>query len=362
MSKLSLKLLKTIKNISYKFIFNTIIFTSVLTCILLIPEITVLLNETIKKLNNNTVKNTITLFTDFYMIINDVIKINKWFIIAPMIFILFLSIIILILKYIFKNKEFIDKVIIGHSSMSKVQFIANTYTDYKVEEINLVNEMEDIKSNYNKIKYAINKQDMFVEEFKHNINTYYDYGYMGIAHTPLIFRLAYQLGDEISIVLFHKYRTGDTKKFKELKSDKDFKNIQIYYENLNVNSNELIFGLSTTFPIKIDELKVLKSENKNIIIFQSEELGFDIINNKNQVESYVQTIMKKIREVVKSKNITKIHIVLSTSVAMTFALGRAISNTHDPEIIVYHFDQKDEKKYTWGIDLFKNFDNCLIIT
>lgn len=362
MYKLYIKLGKAMRNISYKVIVRTIIFTAIVTLMLLIPEITVALNETLDKLNNDGVKNKISAFTDFNLIITEVIKIDKWWIIYPMIFICILAIILLIIKCVFRDREFIDKVIIGHSSMSKVQFVADTDCDYKVEEINLVNDMKDIEIDYDKIKYAINEQDKFVEEFKRNINSNYDYGYMGIAHTPLIFRMGNQLGDEVTITLFHKYRTGDTKKFKELNSDVKFKRIQIEHEDLNVSSNELIVGLSTTFPIKLDELKVLKPDNKNIIIFKSEELGFDIITSKKQVDAYIKFIMDKIRDVVKDKNITKIHMVLSTSVAMTFALGGAISKHHDPKVTIYHFDQNNPRKYTWGIEVLKSYNDCLVVT
>ncbi|MGL5634043.1 MAG: SAVED domain-containing protein [Sarcina sp.] len=362
MYKLYMKLGKVSANISYKLIISSMTITSAITFMLLIPEITVALGEVLEKLNNDGVKNIISVCTDFNLLITEVIKIDKLFIIFSTISIGIFSIILLIIKCTFKNKELIEKVIIGHSSMSKMQFLADTESGYRVKEINLVDSMKDINMNYDKIKYAINTQDRFIEDFKHNIDSDYDYGYMGIAHTPLIFRVGSQIGDEITIKLFHKYRTGDNKKFKELNTEANFKAIQIENTDLNKNSNELIVGLATTFPIKLDELKVLKHDSKNVIIFKSEELGYDVITSAKQVEAYVKYIMDKIREIVKEKNIAKIHIVLATSVAMTFALGRAISRHHDPEIIIYHFDLKNSRKYTWGIDVFKEYNECLIIT
>lgn len=362
MYKIYIKVVKAIITISNKVIFGTIALTGVVALMFSVPAILVSLNKTLDKLDNDGFKNCISIFTDINLLIDEFIKIDRRWIIYSMLILCILSVIALIIKCIYKNKELVDKIIIGHSSMSNVQFIANTDSDYKVEEINLIDDMKDIATNYEQIKFAINKQDKLIEEFKCNINSKYDYGYMGIAHTPLIFRIGNQIGDEVAITLFHKYRTGNTKVFKELSEDENLKKMGISTKILDKSSNELIVGLSTTFPIKYEELKILKPNDKNILIFSCEELGFDVITSKKQVEHYVQFMMGKIRQVVKDKNITKIHMVLSTSVAMTFALGGAISKHHDPEIIIYHFDQSSSRKYTWGIELFKNYNNCLVVT
>lgn len=331
--------------------------SGVISLLYFIPKVADFAKEVYPTLNNDISKNIFSAVLDIELFIKS-FQLTVY--IGIVVFIL--SCIIIIIKIIYKDEEIINEVIIAHSSMSEVQFIPETYNKYKVEEINLVDDMRDIDNNYDNIKYAINKQDKFIEEIKRNIDIKYDYGYMGIAHTPLIFRIGNQLGDEVSIKLFHKYRTGNNKKFKELNNDMHFKVLQIEYEILNRDSNELIVGLATTFPIKIDELNVLKPNNKNIIIFKSEELGFDVITSKNQIDEYVKFITDKVRDIVKDKNINKVHMVLSTSVSMTFALGRAISKHHDPKVIIYHFDQNNQRKYTWGIDIFKKYNDCLIIT
>lgn len=361
MYKIYIKVVKAIISINNKVIFVIMALTGVIALMFFMPEIAIELNETLDKLDNDGFKNCISTFTDINFLINKFIKIDKNWIIWPMFIIFILCIIVLIMKFVYKNKELVDKVIIGHSSMSKVQFIANTNSDYKVEEINLIDDMKDITTNYEQIKFAIKSQDKFVEEFKDKINSKYDYGYMGIAHTPLILRMGSQIGDELAITLFHKYRTGNTRVFKELNKNDDYYKINISMELLDRDSSELLVGLSTTNIIKYEELKILEPDNKNIIIFSCEELGFDVITSKNQVEDYVQYIMYNIRKVVKSKRITKIHMVLSTSVAMTFALGQAISENNDPKVIIYNFDINSTKKYTWGIELFKNYNECLVI-
>ncbi|WMJ81470.1 SAVED domain-containing protein [Clostridium sp. MB40-C1] len=353
------KIVKFILNINKSILTKITIVSGAVTFVWFIPKFVKYLHDIYAQLNNEIVKNGISFITDMDILVNGFKGVTY---ISICIFVVCL--IIIVIRLIYKNKKIIDKVIIGHSSMSPVQFKAETNSEYEVREINLIDNMKENEDDYNKIKYAINKQDKFVDEFKRNINSKYEYGYMGIAHTPLILRMGNQIGDEIDVVLFHKYRTGNTKVFKELSNNKEFKHLSILRSHLKESSNELIVGLSTTYPIKYEELDILKPDDKNIIIFglNPEELRFDVITSEKQVEDYTQYIMKEVRSVVKDNNITKIHMVLSTSVAMTFAVGQAISLNNDPSVTIYHYDINNSRKYTWGIDLSKDYDKCIVDT
>lgn len=353
------KMIKLILSINNIWLMRVIILSGILSFISFISKIIKSLDKIYPKLNNDILKNVVSFIID----LNILHKEFKWlFYVAILIFVLCLISILVKCKY--NNKEIIDKVIIGHSSMSEVAFNVDTDSEFQVKEISLIDDMKDTISDYDKIKYAINKQDGLVSEFKRNIDNNYEYGYMGIAHTPLILRMGNQIGDEIAVKLFHKSRADgeNTNVFKELNKDENFKNLKISTKILDKNSDELIVGLSTTFEIKYNELKVFNADNKNILIFSSEDLDFDVIRSTNQVKHYVKYIMKNVRKVVKDKNITKIHMVLSTSSVMTFALGQAISLNNDPNIIIYHYDINNPRKYPWGIDLSKNYKDCLVVT
>lgn len=353
------KLVRACLDINKKLLKIVTIVSGVITLIYIGPKLIESLNNTYKQLDNKFVKNIVSFVIDINTLTKGIECIQY---IGIGLFIV--CIIILAIRFKYKNKNTIEKIIICHSSMSNIQFKADIKNKYNVKDINLISDMEGIKNDYSKIKYAIKKQDNFVQEFKRNINLKYEYGYMGIAHTPLILRIGNQIGDEMGIVLFHKHRTGNTKVFKELSNDMQFKNISTLSIKINENSNELIVGVSTTFEIKYEELGILKPNDKNVIIFElnKKELGFDVVTSERQVEDYVQFIMRKVRNIVKDNNITKIHMVLSTSVAMTFALGQAISNNNDPDIIIYNYDINNTRKYTWGIDLFKDYEDCVVDT
>lgn len=261
--------------------------------------------------------------------------------------------------------EQIKKIIhvFGHSTMGKSQLIINEEyciaTQASIEPLDLIESMKETQKDYGKLKYVVNDQDKFIEKFKNNINNNDKYGYMGIAHTPLILRAGFQIGDETKFTLFHKKRNMDY--YEELNESQSYTSLRIEKKDIMYNCKELIVAISTTFQIQDNELNILKPESKSIIKFKADELGFDVITSKKQIEEYVTTILGEVRQIVKDNGIMKIHMVISSSVTFTYALGQALSNHYDPKILIYHYDNNNPKIYPWGIDLFESYAECIIV-
>lgn len=276
-----------------------------------------------------------------------------------------ITILVLLLK-IFVDifyKEQGTLYILEHSSMGKTQYkIKNKlvkFNNINIEQIDLTEDMNRINGDYRNISYVISKQDSLVEKFKSSINNKDEFGYMGIAHTPLILRAGNKIGDETKFTIFHKKRNVDY--FEELNEDDIFTPLKIEKKVIKGSCKELILAISTTFEIKDNELNILQPGDKSIIKYKTDEFGFDVITSKKQVESYVNCILSEVRQIVKENEISKIHMVISSSVAFTFALGQALSNHYDPEIIIYHYEFKNPKKYPWGISLFEDYTNCVVV-
>ena len=210
----------------------------------------------------------------------------------------------------------------------------------------------------NDLCQILREQDSVIKKFiaKTGIHSYY-----GIAHTPLIFRAGYMYGDQQEIHLFHRAHNNSAN-FEEWDTSADtkwetsFREIQ--EENKSCKSNNLIVAISTSLEIKNIEIASITNTKCHIVRFQLQTLGFDIIGNYAQAENLRKQILSKIRELVKKYDIRCIHLVISSSVAFTFFLGAGFSSQHDPDIIVYHYDNG---KYVWGIDMKKSGSDAIII-
>lgn len=83
--------------------------------------------------------------------------------------------------------------------------------------------------------------------------------YYGIAHTPLIFRLGYQVGLKDMGFLHSYQRDSGNRRFSELyESDQDKQDFSRFdQENLQSKSQELLVTIATTYPISKQAYHVL---------------------------------------------------------------------------------------------------------
>ncbi len=182
-------------------------------------------------------------------------------------------------------------------------------------------------------------------------------GFYGIAHTPLLFRMGYNLGDQSNIKLFHKSRSNNSE-FKEWQADSTGFRLEEPLEyNREVKSEELIVLISTTFEIKQNEIRALNPRDKHIVSFIGNNLGFDVVSNQCDAENAREVIMRNVRVLVKQYDIQRIHFLISSSAAFTVFLGMAYSSQHDPECVVYHYQRPS---YPWGILIKAPANSCLI--
>lgn len=252
---------------------------------------------------------------------------------------------------IYKKKIFI----IRHQSMSydlaeidkkiKQRYYLNEHTLDQVAKIHIDN-VENI------VLEEIDQMATEAQKSKEQI------AYYGIAHTPLVFRLGFKIGDQNNAMLLHKKRNNSSV-FEEWTKEKSGIKITFKEENKTKKSGDLVVAVSTSLEIQKEHLKSLYLENKHVVYFVSNYLGFDNILSYYDAESLRADILFNIRELVKKYKIKKIHMAISSSVAFTFFLAQGFSAQHDPEIIVYHYEQGN---YPWGIIINGSVDSSYIKT
>lgn len=255
-------------------------------------------------------------------------------------------------------------IVISHSSFSNTQStydpgIVSGYS-VKEKEINVVDQMA-----HNNIVDAIRTQDALIEDVVRDCDSNTELIYYGIAHTPLIFRAGFQIGDEGSIRLLHKYR-NDQSFFREISSEPDTNAVRmkcVTVENAK-DSNEMLVIISTSLQIKPNDLLCLQCRNVCCELhFEMEEkamYGFDSVVSYPTMARLKADILRDIRDKVISKGIKRIHLALSASSDFTFCLAQGFSKNHDPEIIVYHYDCNANIKYPWGVSNISTPANAVV--
>lgn len=260
-----------------------------------------------------------------------------------------LFILLRVIKFIIRPRA----IVLRHSSFSNTQ---STYDSSVVSgcsvkeiEINLIDQMAN-----SEIEEAIRVQDELIAKAIDDCDSFTDLFYYGIAHIPLIFRAGFQVGDEGNVRLLHKYRS-EQHCFREISSNPDNSVLQLQgvpnYKK--ASAKEMLVVVATSLPVNCDELRVFR--RSNICCELRFELNSDSLYGFDSIDSYATMnrlragILNGIRKEVKKNSIKRIHLVLATSSDFAFFLAQGFSRNHDPEIVVYHYDQNSPEKYPWGI-------------
>lgn len=223
-----------------------------------------------------------------------------------------------------------------------------------------------VKTEYRIRKLPLDQVDLFVEGVptSQSINQIrnvvsmaqkrkpaYLLGYYGIAHIPLIFRLGYLIGDQSPIILFHLNRAHNAT-FRELKqSEISTLTLSSEEENKGIESSEMLVAISISLSITREQINDFIGKEGNpmhILLLETNQKGFDVINNYATAEYIKNTILQEIQSRVQKYHLSKIHLLLSISSDFVFFLARSFSPQHDPSILVYHYEKG---QYPWGIDM-----------
>lgn len=304
--------------------------------------------ETLKKIELLDISNLANTVDNFFSPFCGIFKIN---IIKITIYTLFVVLIFLrVCKFAMRSKA----IVIKHSTFSNAlsTYDESNLSGYSVKEIdiNLVDQM-----NNHDIINAISIQDDVIKRILKECDEFTEIFYYGIAHIPLIFRAGFQIGDEGKIHLLHKYR-NEQSKFKEILNDSDNFILQLQGRSTNNSfstSKEMLVVVATSLPVSNEDLIVFRKNDLCCELhfeMENESLyGFDAIDSYAIMNRLRSGILNKIREIVFSKSIERIHLVLATSSDFTFFLAQGFSEHHDPEIIVYQYERSSAEKYPWGI-------------
>ena len=248
-----------------------------------------------------------------------------------MIAVLLLSV---ILKLFYKKDElYILKISTLKASSSKIYITTDIKKKIRVKNLDLLRDTEPIKiakSDFAvKALEIIKTIDKNVVKVRRAVNKN-DFSIIGIFHTPFALRAGYLIGDAKEALLLHKNRNDDY--YSILNNSATFPQL-LSRKNLVDNSRELIVAISTSFSISDESLTQFNINYNNYIKFETEILGFDVINSSQQCIEYRRKILNEVRKIVNEKSITRIHLVMASSVCFTLFLGQGLNKQYDPPIV-----------------------------
>lgn len=254
--------------------------------------------------------------------------------------------ILLIIKYVGKNRPCLIKISDDTFGCkleykSKLGFAKeieyNTKSD--VENKRSLNDtLENIKTTY------YNNKDF--KDYKNII-------VFAIARTPFVFLIGYlyrDTGRKYNYV--HNFREHDScyKGLKILKKN-EINNIELKHNYIeNTKNNDLVVIVSTSYNIDTKFDSYFQDMSK--LIIETSKKSVDVINSVEMIDKFSSQICDLIRE--HSNKFKKIHLFICSSTSLTFNLGTKLGKNYDPEIFVYDYNRMLPIRRNWAIQI----DSC----
>lgn len=183
-------------------------------------------------------------------------------------------------------------------------------------------------------------------------------GYYGVAHVPFVFLAGFTFGDQSKVHVFHRKRHND-EKFEELSIAPNYDlGLVVDEKNKTIKSSELIVAVSTSLQITKDEIIRSLGNDKHLLMIRTNNIGYDQLLQYDTIERISNEVWSYIRSCSKEYSIRRVHMLIASSVAFSFFMGRKCSANIDPHIIVYHYQNGI---YPWGISINGDVEEDLII-
>ena len=129
-------------------------------------------------------------------------------------------------------------------------------------------------------------------------------------------------------------------------------------KNKTIKSSELIVAISTSLQITKDEICQSFGNDKHVLLLRTNNIGYDQLLEYDSIERISNGVWSHIRRCTKEYSIKRIHLLIASSVAFSFFMGRKCSANIDPHVVVYHYQNGI---YPWGIKINSGDEEDLII-
>lgn len=171
--------------------------------------------------------------------------------------------------------------------------------------------------------------------------------YYGKAHIPFVFAMGWALPNS-SVVPFELERdNGRWRALKEAGGD----DLGLTVEHDGVGT-EAVIRVSVSYLVGEDDVRAVVPEPYKDAHIQATNTEIDLIRSQGQVDE----IATKFREVLDQfqrmeKQPERIHVFCAAPMSVVFALGRRVSPTIHPEVVIHNYTSSTTPRYSWAVAL-----------
>lgn len=183
--------------------------------------------------------------------------------------------------------------------------------------------------------------------------------YYGIAHIPLLFHMGYQVLTRAPVHFFEHNRTTD--RWDRLDRSEEYPHIRItgLPASVSAEKGDVIVRISISYLVRSTAIEDIVTNPIASLHLRVDHPKIDSVTSMSQIEQYSVTFRDLLDEIHRLfPNTVRVHIFYSGPVALAVNLGRRISKTIHPKIIVYNYSVSDNPPgYAWGLEVTADVDS-----
>jgi len=170
--------------------------------------------------------------------------------------------------------------------------------------------------------------------------------FLGISPIPSLVYAGHTVGDTGKKVTYFHW---DRNKEEAIKiGNKGGTNFVREDEIVKKKSNDYVLCVSTSYEINKDIVK-RQFPKATLLFYKSNEIGTESIKTKADILTISKSVREKIANISDSK--ASVHLLLSCSSELCFAIGRKLNSPALPKVLVYNFNRQSESPWDWNISL-----------
>lgn len=215
---------------------------------------------------------------------------------------------------------------------------------------------------------ALTQQRKFIEVLKPILdqNPNAQIAYFGLTPIPVAFHLGYLIGNTHPYTIY-QWHHEKNKWFKQIEPPFDKYEFKIKPLNLpqekQKGKGEVIIRIGTSFEIDKQSTYEVVSNPANEFDIELSTPHFDSLHNQQNIRAVVETF-QEVLNVFSNKlsDREQIHLFISSSAGLPFALGTRVNTNIYPFIQTYQYDRSQTPKYREAILITKEINDRVILT
>jgi hypothetical protein len=200
---------------------------------------------------------------------------------------------------------------------------------------------------------AMRQQDRVATQLQAHIKAHPDVmvAYHGKAHIPYAFAAGYAAQADVPAILYELNRKNGDWILLEKDGGGDL-GLTVERSGEPVRGGDAVIRISISYPVGLPEVLEVVAAPQPDIHIRIRELRIDAVSSRAQADEIANAFRKVLDDLHNSATRpARIHVFCAAPMSVVFSLGRRVSPTIHPPVIIYNYSAAATPRYAWAVQV-----------